>query len=75
MHIPFEIDGIDLVLGAILLGLLLSLRHRVKQRRDAAIRDQAAETRPVGDALDDGFYCIMLKDGTCRSGFMEGDKE
>lgn len=68
MHLPFEIDRAVLALGVVALCLLLYLWHRIKQRR--MHRDRKAEIQPGGDALDDGFYCIMLKDGTTRSGFI-----
>ena len=64
---------IMLTLGVISFGLLLFFR-RIKQRRAAAINQE----QPNGDetvtaedrAYAENFYCIMLSDGTCRSGIM-----
>jgi len=66
--------SIILTLGFISLGLLLYFRQRTKQRRAAAINQE----QPNGDetvtaedrAYAENFYCIMLTDGTCRSGIM-----
>lgn len=72
MNLPFEVDGAYLALGVVALCLLLYLGRRIKQRRLARIhRDRNAEIQPGDDVLDDGFYCIMLKDGTTRAGFIE----
>lgn len=68
MNLPFEIDRADLTLGVIALCLLLYLWHRVKQRRLVRMHsNRDTETQPRSDAMDDGFYCIMLKDGTTRA--------
>lgn len=74
MHFPTEIDGGYLAISIILLCLAAYLRHRLKQRRLARMQaDLDTELQPSGDAFDDGFYCIRLKDGTTRAGFIDGE--
>ena len=70
----FATLGVFLPLGFVSLGLLLYCRQRNKQRRPAAI-NQEMQAKNKSDAAEDlayvdNFYCIMLSDGTCRSGHM-----
>lgn len=62
-----------LSLGFVVLGLLLYRWHRSKQYCPAAMK-QEPKTKDDSDEEDlayyDSFYCIMLSDGTCRSGYM-----
>jgi len=64
--------SIILTLGFISLGLLLYFQRRTKQRRAAIDQEQPSSDETV-DAEDrayaENFYCFMLTDGTCRSGF------
>lgn len=74
LMVTLTLASIILTLGFISLGLLLYFRQRTKQRRAAAINQE----QPNGDetvtaedrAYAENFYCIMLSDGTCRSGIM-----
>lgn len=70
------LTSIPLILGFISLGLLLYLRQRTKQRRAVAINQEQPnkdETVTVEDrAYAENFYCFMLTNGTCRSGFTMG---
>jgi len=63
-----------MALSFISLGLLLYFRQRTKQHRGAAIDQEQpnrGETVTEEDrAYAENFYCIMLTDGTCRSGIM-----
>ena len=65
--------SIILTLGFISLGLLLYFQRRTKQRRAAAIDQEQPSNDETVDAEDrayaENFYCFMLSDGTCRSGF------
>lgn len=61
-----------LALGVAVLSLASYGWYRSRQRRLAAIRLELQRKTEAGiNPLDDGFYCIMLKDGTCRSGYIE----
>ena len=68
--------SIILTLGFITLGLLLYFQRRTKQRRAAAIDQEKPSSDETVDAEDrayaENFYCFMLSDGTCRSGFTMG---
>jgi hypothetical protein len=70
----FTLVAVSLTLGFVSLGLLAYSRQRIKKRRPAAI-NQELEVRNETDAAADlayvnDFICIMLRDGTCRSGIM-----
>lgn len=71
MDLAFVIDGAYLLLGTIVLGLSSYFWQRRKQRRLAAIQlDRETQLRRAANFLNDDFYYIMLKDGSCRSGYM-----
>ncbi len=65
--------SVILTLGFVSLGLLLYFRQRIRQRRAAAIDQEQPSSDETVDAEDrayaENFYCFMLSDGTCRSGF------
>lgn len=65
--------SIIVTLGFISLGLLLYFQRRTKQRRAVAIDQEQPSSDETVDAEDrayaENFYCFMLSDGTCRSGF------
>ena len=72
MNPPFVVNDLNPALCAVAFGLLAYLLHRVKQRRLARMhRDRSAEIQPGGDAFDDDFYCIMVKGGGTRAGFID----
>jgi len=72
MYLAFVIDSAYLVLGAIMLGLSGYLWRRRKQRRITAMHlDRDAQLQRAANFLNDDFYCIMLKDGSCRSGYLK----
>lgn len=72
----FTLTSIPLTLGFISLGLLLYLRQRTKQRRAVAINQEQTNRDKTVTAEDrayaENFFCFMLTNGTCRSGFKIG---
>lgn len=63
--------GVLLLLGFAMFGLLLFLHMRSEKRRLAEIRAELQRKAEAGNnPFDDGFYCFMLSNGTCRSGYM-----
>ncbi|MBV1914716.1 MAG: hypothetical protein KUG72_04980 [Pseudomonadales bacterium] len=61
------------VLSALIIGVTLYLvRQRVKRINNK--RRSPVETTPSSDYPLDDFICIMLRDGTCRPGFISGEK-
>jgi hypothetical protein len=69
--------GVLPLLGLVVFGLLLYLQMRSKKRRLAAIRAELQRKAEPGiNPFYDGFYGIMLSDGSCRSGYMiDGPKQ
>lgn len=68
--------GILLLLGFAVFGLLVFLQLRSDRRRLAEIRAKLQRKAEAGiNPFDDGFYCIMLSDGTCRSGYVTAPQE
>ena len=71
MLFDFVIDRADVAICFILFCVVAYFRFRRKQRRLVRMRDNIdAEIETGGNALDDGFYCIMRKDGTTSAGFI-----
>lgn len=71
MDFAFVIGSACLAFGAIVLGLSGYFWRRRKQRRLTAMHlDRDAQLQRAANILNDDFYCIMLKDGSCRSGYM-----
>ena len=65
--------SIIMTLGFVSIGLLRYFRQSSRQRRAAAIDQQQPSSDETVDAEDrayaENFFCFMLSDGTCRSGF------
>jgi hypothetical protein len=76
MEFPSAIDAVYLALGAALLGLIVYCWHRRKQRSlVTVVGDGEAESELDTETFSDNFYCIMLTDGTCRSGYIDAKTE
>lgn len=74
--IILKVVGFLLLLGFAVFGLLVFLQLRSDRRRLAEIRAKFQRKAEAGiNPFDDGFYCIMLSDGTCRSGYVADTQE
>ncbi|MDG1581272.1 hypothetical protein [Pseudomonas sp. GOM6] len=70
--IVLKVVGILLLLIFALLSLVVFLQRRSDKRRLVEMRAELQRKTEAGiNPFDDGFYCFMLKDGTCRSGYIE----
>ena len=58
--------------GALALGLFAHGRRQLRLRRYD--RHPRPEQQRTGDPLADSFYCLMLKDGRTRGGFITDRK-
>ena len=72
MDFTIVIYGIYLALGLIIFCLPLYFWRRSEKIRLAAIdRELRAKVEAGINPFDDGFYCIMRKDGRCASGYID----
>ena len=72
MNDPFIRYGLYLAGGAVLLGLLLYLRRKLRLRADKIRLEAIARQAKTNEFIkNDPFYCIMLQDGTTRAGFRD----
>ncbi len=74
--ILLKVVGILLLLISALLSLVVFLHRRSEKRRFAEIQAELQRKVDAGiNPFDDSFYCFMLSDGTCRSGYMADTQE
>jgi len=73
MSFTFNINSIYMAGCALFLSALLYITRKLSLRR---ISNECKAVEPVSsEIIDDGFYCIMLDNGSCISGYRPKDKD